>query len=141
MSLAVLASLWLAAAPAPQGDVILPSVMDLPVTVGVKDGPACRRLLGAQTADARVDCVDTTGLDVNAASHAYIRGAMAAGWRGVGGAANAYWLERARPDGTCERLDVAAVADFSLPADQALKGRTAVLFSHTPSASCRSGGR
>lgn len=137
MSFSVFTAAWMALAASAPAQVVLPGVLDLPVTAGDKLGDGCK--VGSNTIPrtADSDCVSLPGKAVNDAMHGYIKALKSRGWITTGGAAIQIWLERPRSEGGCERLDISAVADFALPQAEMMKKPGAVVFSHKAEATCR----
>lgn len=93
--------------------VVMPGVLDLPVIEGSAPSPDCmgyreRMSQGGET----LECFGTTVGQVNDLAFAYVDAARERGWADASGAANAIWMARTLPDGTCQRLTIAGMWDF-----------------------------
>lgn len=97
----------------PASEVVLPGILDLPILQGGHLEPDC---LGyrdrlSQTGET-LECLGAPVSRVNDLVFAYRSAALERGWVDASGAANALWLTRVLPDGTCQRLTIAGMWDF-----------------------------
>lgn len=118
----------------PDGALVLPGVLDLPLVEGATPMADCGRF---EPLFAGVDlprqCLTTTMAQSDAVADAYVASAKARGWLGGGGVANVMNLHRPNADGTCRRLDLAVFpgGQATGPADPAI-----ILIGVTPSHIC-----
>lgn len=92
-----------------QERTLLPGYADLPV-IG---GEACPEELLAENG-GEADCVVVSVETINEVFEDYAALLQRSGWRFNGGAAVVFYYQRDRPDGGCEGIDLAAMADFEM---------------------------
>ena len=85
--------------------LLLPGYADLPAIAGDANcGPV----------ESGADCVIVRVETINETFYEYVALLEQSGWRFNGGAAVVFYFQRKRPDGGCEGIDLAAIADFEM---------------------------
>lgn len=92
---------------------IAPGVLDLPVIDGSRLQDACEFDTEGEPLppafQAENICVQFDAQDITLLTRGYTNALLEAGWTQAGGAANAFWFDRADPEGGCgERLSLGA---------------------------------
>lgn len=88
---------------------LLPGYADLPVIAG---DPVCGPFVAEDGTET--DCVTVPLETINEVFYEYVGLLERSGWRFTGGAAVVFYFQRDRPDGGCEGIDLAAMADFEM---------------------------
>lgn len=92
---------------------VLPGVLDLPLLDGAELAPDCLGMGDRLAESGEVfACVGAPVSRINDLTFAYVAEARTRGWADAGGAANALWMTRTLPDGTCQKLTLAGMWDF-----------------------------